>query len=499
LESFKFDYIILSINREVIFTHIGLFEKGIVLGMIVLLFWTSFTPIMSGDLVKKGNFVGDRNERMGEGRATHTVLGEFGTATWGGFPIYAHTALKELYSEGFYDFVYVSLIFDVNPVANSYVYDYYNLIQFPILWWDGGYDVDLGAIGKEEAKENYTSSIISCLNRDVRDVDIELSVIWLGGTEMQIDYTIHNYEPDPYNGTVKVYITENESSMGWQDAGGANYTMAFLDWAFYENVSIPPGEFYSNTTTWDGESNGYTNVTEENIVIIAAAFNDEWHQGYSAPPSGWPFDAYYADEVVKATPLDNLPPGIPLLSGPNEGSPDKDMEYVISSTDPEDDNVYYWVDWGDGNIDEWIGPYYSGENVYVNHVFENPGMYAITAKSKDEYNRVSDWSEPLNVTINNTPIIQEISGGFGVKATISNNFSIPITDAYWNIKLSGGWIPRGREVNGTIDMPGDSTKDISNKRLFGIGKDVMIIVTAGNDVKYANASWVIGPLVLKVT
>jgi len=44
-------------------------------------------------------FIKDYKEGTTE-RATHTVLGEYGTATWCGYCRYAHGALKELYSEG---------------------------------------------------------------------------------------------------------------------------------------------------------------------------------------------------------------------------------------------------------------------------------------------------------------------------------------------------------------------------------------------------------------
>ena len=45
---------------------------------------------------------------------THTVLGEFGTATWCGYCPYAHGALKQIYSEGYYPFYYVTMVGDKN-------------------------------------------------------------------------------------------------------------------------------------------------------------------------------------------------------------------------------------------------------------------------------------------------------------------------------------------------------------------------------------------------
>ena len=49
--------------------------------------------------------------------------------------------------------------------------------------------------------------------------------------------------------------------------------------------------------TWNGQLKGFPSVTKSNTFVIAAVFNDEWHQGYSYPPNN-PFDAYYVDEAV---------------------------------------------------------------------------------------------------------------------------------------------------------------------------------------------------------
>jgi hypothetical protein len=86
--------------------------------------------------------------------------------------------------------------------------------------------------------------------------------------------------------------------MGWLDTNGDLYTMAFLDWAFNEAVSIPSGGTWSKSMTWNGALAGFPSVTQDNTMVIAAVFNDEVHQGYSYPPSQNPFDAYYVDDVV---------------------------------------------------------------------------------------------------------------------------------------------------------------------------------------------------------
>lgn len=232
-----------------------------------------------------------------EERATHTVLGEYGTATTCGFCKYAHGALKELYNEGQLDFYYVSLVCDKNNKAYARAKNAFNLYGYPTIWWDGGYRVNVGANSIPTAKTTYAGSINYCGIRSVKSVDINLDVTWLGRTKIKVECKVFNNEPNTYGGTIRVYIVEKESSMEWRDTAGDLYTMAFLDWAFNEPVSIPSGGSWSDSMTWNGQLKGFPSVTKSNTFVIAAVFNDEWHQGYSYPPNN-PFDAYYVDDVV---------------------------------------------------------------------------------------------------------------------------------------------------------------------------------------------------------
>jgi hypothetical protein len=53
------------------------------------------------------------------------------------------------------------------------------------------------------------------------------------------------------------------------------------------------------------------------------------------------------------------------------------------SIDPNDEDIYYYITWGDGTIDEWIGPYSSGEKIYLNHSWSEKGTYEIRARAKN--------------------------------------------------------------------------------------------------------------------
>jgi len=81
----------------------------------------------------------------------------------------------------------------------------------------------------------------------------------------------------------------------------------------------------------------------------------------------------------------NKPPIKPSITGDLSGVVGKQYSYKIAATDPEDDDILeYIVDWDDGSGYEIItGPFESGENVTVKHIWNEKGTYHIRAKAKD--------------------------------------------------------------------------------------------------------------------
>jgi hypothetical protein len=71
------------------------------------------------------------------------------------------------------------------------------------------------------------------------------------------------------------------------------------------------------------------------------------------------------------------------------------------SEDSDGDDVYYYIDWDDGSVEDWIGPFSSGVIVTVSHVWEEIDNYAIRAKAKDTYGAESDWGyKPIEIAKN---------------------------------------------------------------------------------------------------
>jgi len=98
-------------------------------------------------------------------------------------------------------------------------------------------------------------------------------------------------------------------------------------------------------------------------------------------------------------------PGAPSITGEVEGEAGVEYEYTFSSTDPNGDDVYLYIEWGDGELEEWIGPYYSGEEVVVSHTWDEKGDYTLRAKAMDTDDHIGRWGY-LEVSM---PVNQQVS------------------------------------------------------------------------------------------
>jgi len=192
------------------------------------------------------------------------------------------------------------------------------------------------------------------------------------------------------------------------------------------------GGYYYNFSWGDGNHSGWLGPYQHNervraeyqweepgIYQVQARYRfqngqrDEFETGWSEP---------LIIEVTTDNPT-NYPPNIPTISGQTKGNMGVEYPYTIVSTDPEGDDVYYWIVWGDGcPVVEWIGPYSSGESVTVNHSFLKSGEITISAQTKDVYEAESEWGNlVVNMPRARTKFINPINSLF---YRISNMFPI---------------------------------------------------------------------------
>jgi hypothetical protein len=149
-------------------------------------------------------------------------------------------------------------------------------------------------------------------------------------------------------------------------------------WAAHnDSLSYPNGCAWVSTdegNTWTNES--YSN----NNNYIKSIYNNLLFLGNT-----W-------DTCFKTYGRDNQPPNTPNINGPSSGKIGNEYDYTFITIDPDGDDVYYLVDWGDGSVDEWIGPFESDELAIISHTWEEQGDYLIRTRARDSHGILSDWA-----------------------------------------------------------------------------------------------------------
>jgi len=165
-------------------------------------------------------------------------------------------------------------------------------------------------------------------------------------------------------------------------------------------------------------------------------------------------------------------PNPPEISGPSEVDIGKDYDFNFVTEDPLGEDLYYWIEWGDGDVEEWLGPYSSGENITVSHAWFDKGNFTVTAKAKNELGGEGGWSLPFSIKVLAPDIeIGVIKGGFlRASVYIKNEGKAEATNVSWNLTVNCNALICGKETNGIIPSipPGDSVK-VNSKIIMGFG------------------------------
>jgi hypothetical protein len=189
-------------------------------------------------------------------------------------------------------------------------------------------------------------------------------------------------------------------------------------------------------------------------------------------------------EVIKYLLSSNQPPGKPTIEGPEYGDTSIEYEYRISVSDPDGDNISIYVDWGDGNIEEWVGPIKSGDNVTCNHSWMEKGSYTIKVKARDELGAEGPWGT-YRVIIGVYIGIGEVTGGvLKISVNFENPSKIDAKNINWSIDLDGGLIVFGKETTGIIDILSGENKTVQSKFILGFGKTTITITATHKETSY---------------
>jgi len=187
--------------------------------------------------------------------------------------------------------------------------------------------------------------------------------------------------PNPANNAIDIDINTDLSWTGGDPDVGDTVT-----YDVYFGSMPPLQKIASHISTLS-----YTPGTLENSLTYFWNVVAWDNHGASTIGPTWSFT------TIKAT---NYPPNKPdKPSGKASGKTGTTYSYSSSATDPNDDDVYYWFDWGDGTNSGWDGPHNSGDSVTLAHAWASDGTYPIKVKAKDVYDAESVWSDSLSVSM----------------------------------------------------------------------------------------------------
>jgi outer membrane protein assembly factor BamB len=97
----------------------------------------------------------------------------------------------------------------------------------------------------------------------------------------------------------------------------------------------------------------------------------------------------------------NSPPESSSISGMTNGEIGEQYRYTFKATDPDNNPISWYIEWGDGRTDEWTREWASDEDCYYTKTWNRQGTFTIRAKARDTLGEESDWAY-LEVTMPRT-------------------------------------------------------------------------------------------------
>ncbi len=191
-------------------------------------------------------------------------------------------------------------------------------------------------------------------------------------------------------------------------------------WLHHRDFTIPEGDPRFEQTMY-GSSSLYGDTGITTIPVIYGdpeliIYSPEW----SAPVP--------VDSTIEES--NNQQPYAPEVDGPTSGKPGTQYTITFSATDPNGDDIYYYVDWGDDTFEDWDGPYSSGEGSSASHTWSSNGVYTVKVKAKD----VNDAEGPWGILYISMPKAKQFNLVIALLEAFMERF--PVLDQILNILLS---------------------------------------------------------------
>jgi outer membrane protein assembly factor BamB len=79
------------------------------------------------------------------------------------------------------------------------------------------------------------------------------------------------------------------------------------------------------------------------------------------------------------------------IKGPHSIDPLTTYTFYFSADELDNEKVRYYIDWGDGSREDWMGPYQPGYELELEHYWVKRDSFTIKFKAKDIWGLESDW------------------------------------------------------------------------------------------------------------
>jgi hypothetical protein len=274
----------------------------------------------------------------------------------------------------------------------------------------------------------------SCVLENVELVFEELAETMSGGGELFVFATDHGNTQGGYDSIFNLWnmeeLEDNHFADLLADISASEIVCTFepcFSGGFLDDVVVPPGPIVASTAcrhdeySWamgnllydeyvfywtaavkgedafgepvDADYNEDGEVTMDEAFIFAEEHDEaseepqygEYPEGTGALCTLWP---------------GSQEPGKPTTpEGPDQCTEYETVVFSTSATEPDNEDVFYRFDWGDGTLSDWIGPFSPGQTGEASYNWTVTGEYEVKSIAKDINGVMGEWSDPATIII----------------------------------------------------------------------------------------------------
>ncbi len=394
----------------------------------------------------------------------------------------SNALLKRLTIVGIFTILLISNINSISGDTNSIISDKSNLYKSSLndeyLLAEWKFNEGQGPITNDNSGHNYNGEINeatwtlgyddNALEYDGQDDYVSFDEHSIGLGFNKTDDLIFSFwikSSSTNKGVIYGMSASSDYNPGFHIALNADGRIEIRAWVLSCGFIIKSEDSY-NDGDWHFVEIWYNGITAKPTVIIhvdgehdhteihwVCPFeNDEFKRnkiGRNSYNSSWPFNGIIDEfRIIKYPGGNEQEP--PVISGPSEGDPGDELTFSFTTNDPEEDEIWLYVDWGDGTNTSWIGPYTSGEEVILTHTYYFSGFITIEAESKDIWDDSSSSYFNVNIGYNSQPPIKPTitgpdSGAKGIDYDFTfTSIDYEDDDLYyyvdWGDETNTGWI-----------------------------------------------------------